>query len=87
MLNKMKKEVRKHLKVFLRKLLICFIIKSVLEGRITIEEVYTIIDQITVAKQVRKREAERQRFIERENKRFQDVCARFQNRKNCKSVD
>jgi hypothetical protein len=87
MLNKMQKEVRKHLKVFLTKLLICFIIKSVIEGRITIEEVHSIIDQITVAKQIRKREAERQRFIERENKRFQDVCARFRNSKNCKSVD
>ena len=83
----MHREERKHLKIFLTKLLICFIIKSVIEGRITIEEVHTIIDQIAIAKQIRKRERERQRLIERENKRFQDICERFKSRRNCQSVD
>jgi hypothetical protein len=83
----MHREERKHFKIFLTKLLICFIIKSVLQGHITIEEVHTIIDQITIAKQIRKRERERQLFIERENKIFQDVCSRINNRKKCQSVD
>jgi hypothetical protein len=76
----MQKEEKKHLKIFLTKLLICFIIKSVIEGKITIEEVHAIIDQIAIAKQIKKRERERQRLIERENKRFQDICERFKSR-------
>jgi len=83
----MQKEEKKHLKIFLTKLLICLIIKSVIEGRITIEEVHAIIDQIAIAKQIKKRERERQRLIERENKRFQDICKRFKSHRNCQSVD
>jgi hypothetical protein len=83
----MQKEEKKHLKIFLTKLLICLIIKSILEGKITIEEVHAIIDQIAIAKQIKKRERERQRLIERENKRFQDICERFKSRRNYQSVD
>jgi GTP-binding protein EngB required for normal cell division len=78
-MNNEKKEIRKNYKTFLRNLLFCLIIKSVLENRITLSEVYEIIDKIADSKRKEKLEKEkekRQNQIEIENERFKRIAER-----------
>jgi len=75
--KKEEKEIRRNYKTFLTNLLVCFIIKSIMENRITITEVYAIIDKIADTKRKEKMERQRRREIMQENARFQSITQRF----------
>jgi len=80
MTKKIDREIRKNYKTFFTNLLVCLIIKSVMENRITISEVYAIIDKIADAKRkerIEKIEKQRQREITIANERFKRITQRF----------
>lgn len=74
--------MKKSLKKFFKKLLICIIINEVIKGNITLEEVYDLIDKAAEAKRIRKREEQRLREIEESNLRFQRIVNRFNRNRN-----
>lgn len=75
--KKEEKEIRRNYKTFTTNLLVCFIIKSIMENRITITEVYAIIDKIADAKRKEKMERQRRREISIANERFQRITQQF----------
>lgn len=75
--KKEEKEIRKNYKTFLTNLLVCFIIKSIMENRITITEVYAIIDKIADTKRRERVEKQRTREIIKANESFQRITQRF----------
>lgn len=75
--KKEEKEIRKNYKTFLTNLLVCFIIKSVMENRITITEIYAIIDKIADTKRRERVERQRRREISIANESFQRITQRF----------
>jgi hypothetical protein len=75
--KKEEKEIRKNYKTFLTNLLVCFIIKSVMENRITITEIYAIIDKIADTKRRERVERQRRREIMQANESFQRITQRF----------
>jgi hypothetical protein len=77
MTKKIDREIRKNYKTFFTNLLVCLIIKSVMENHITISEVYAIIDKISDAKRKERIEKQRQREISIANERFQRITQRF----------
>lgn len=77
--------LKKSIKRFFRKLLICIIINEVIKGNITLGEVYELIDKAAEAKRIRKREEKRLKEIEESNLRFQRVVNRF-NRNNNENI-
>ena len=77
MTKKEDKEIRRNYKTFATNLLVCFIIKSIMENRITITEVYAIIDKIADVKRKEKMERQRRREISIANERFQRITQRF----------
>jgi len=75
--KKEEKEIKKNYKTFATNLLVCFIIKSIMENRITITEVYAIIDKIADTKRRERVERQRRREIIKANESFQRVTQRF----------
>lgn len=79
---------KKEIKQFLRKLLICIIINQVLQGNITLSEVYELIDKTIEAKRIRdmenmenrenreNRERSRNLQIQNMNNHFQSISQR-----------
>lgn len=66
--------LKKNVKKFIYKLLICVIIQEIVKGNITLEEVYILIDRAA-------EERKKQDFIRTENERFRRItqgAERFQ---------
>jgi hypothetical protein len=77
--------LKKSVKKFIYKLLVCIIIQEIVKGNITLEEVYILIDKAAEEKrrqELIRTENERFRRITRGFERFQQLSQRFRNNRN-----
>ncbi len=78
----------KHLRIFMRKLIICLIIKEILQGNLSIEEAHVLIDAASEARRlenIKKKEEERIKQISQMNNQFLSITQRFRNSNTAKT--
>jgi len=74
--------VVKHFRIFMRKLIICLIIKEILQGNLSIEQAHALIDAVSEARRfekIKKKEEQRIKQISQMNNQFLSITQRFRN--------